>query len=90
MKGRYLEVTYRKGSPLAAYLYLPREPDDHVFASEPVDGDMVIDRAADGRVIGVEILSPATLTATALNDVLERCGLLPVSEADLRPLPTAA
>lgn len=24
MKDRYLEVTFRKGKPLAAYLYLPR------------------------------------------------------------------
>jgi hypothetical protein len=24
MKERYLEITFRKGKPLAAYLYLPR------------------------------------------------------------------
>jgi hypothetical protein len=27
MRDRYLEITYRKGKPLAAYLYFPRESD---------------------------------------------------------------
>jgi hypothetical protein len=26
MKERYLEVTFRKGKPFAAYFYLPRNP----------------------------------------------------------------
>ena len=28
MKSSYLEVTFRRGRPLAAYLYLPRQPTD--------------------------------------------------------------
>jgi hypothetical protein len=34
MKDAYLEVTYRKGRPLAAYLYLPREPGVKIARSE--------------------------------------------------------
>ena len=34
-KGRYLEVIYRKGKPLAAYLYLPRRDGDTAARSEP-------------------------------------------------------
>jgi hypothetical protein len=31
MKERYLEVTFRKGKPLAAYVYLPRHGEMVVY-----------------------------------------------------------
>ena len=39
MKQRYLQVTYRRGRPLAAYLYLPHPPE--LTAFEP--GGMSLD-----------------------------------------------
>ncbi|MEM8496326.1 MAG: DUF2283 domain-containing protein [Planctomycetota bacterium] len=90
MKGRYLEVTYRKGKPLAAYFYLPRADGDTVASSEPTSGDMVIDRNASGKPIGIEVLSPATLTLAALNHVLHQLAQPAAIPADLTPLPTAA
>ena len=92
-KGRYLEVTYRKGKPLAAYLYLPRRDGDTAARSEPFappsDG-LVVDFAPDGRAIGIEVLSPSTLTLAALNRALSALHQPAASDRDLRPLAPAA
>jgi uncharacterized protein YuzE len=53
----YLEITYRKGRPFAAYLYLPRQPADRSARTEQYEGGVVIDFTEDGRPIGVEITS---------------------------------
>ena len=90
MRGRYLELTYRKGRPLAGYLHLPRHDGDVAARSERADEDLVIDYAADGRPIGIELLSPATLTLEALNAVLAALKLPPAARSDLTPLPAAA
>ncbi len=49
MTGRSLQITYRKGRGFAAYLYRTE--------ASP-DGLLVVDYAADGRPIGVEITAP--------------------------------
>jgi hypothetical protein len=36
MKNSYLEVTFRHGRPLAAYLYLPRQPADKSYGTARV------------------------------------------------------
>lgn len=90
MKDRYLEVTYRNGKPLAAYLYLPRRDGDTAARTEPAGAGLLIDFAADGRPIGIEITSPRSLTLDALNAVLERLALPPAAAADLNPLNVAA
>lgn len=89
MSQLYLEVTYRKGRPLAAYLYLPRQPGDTVAHREPIDDVLVLDRAADGRPIGVEILDPKAVTAKRLNEVLRGLHLAEVEQAELAPLQVA-
>ncbi len=55
MKGTYLEITYRRGKPLAAYLYLERRPDDVAARTEKVGEGLLLDRSEDGRPIGLEI-----------------------------------
>ena len=87
--GRYLEVTYRKGRPLAAYFYLPRQDGDKSVRTERADGGLIVDFAADGRPIGIEITSPSRLALSALNQVLQRLGQGPVAEEDLAPLAAA-
>jgi uncharacterized protein YuzE len=41
---------------MAAYLYLPRKPGDHAARMTEIPGGMLIDFAADGRAIGIEIV----------------------------------
>jgi hypothetical protein len=85
----YLEVTFRHGRALAAYLYLPRRTRDRSARTRRVEPGLVIDLAADGRPIGIEITAPTRVTVTALNRVLRGLGAAPVKRADLTPLRVA-
>jgi hypothetical protein len=89
MSQPYLEVTYRKGKPLAAYLYLSRQPGDTADRSEPIDDVLVVDRATDGRPIGIEILDPRAVTLDRLNELLRGLHLAEVEPAELAPLQVA-
>lgn len=89
MKSSYLEVTFRHGRPLAAYLYLPRQPKDRSYRTERAEPGLIIDYTRTGKPIGIEISAPSKLSASALNRVLRRLGVPPVSRADLAPLRAA-
>ena len=89
MKNSYLEVTFRHGRPLAAYLYLPRLPKDRSYRTERAAPGLVIDYSRTGKPIGVEITAPSKLSAPMLNRVLRRLGVPPVTHADLAPLRAA-
>jgi uncharacterized protein YuzE len=86
MAHRFLEVTYRKGKPLAAYLYLERKPGDTSARTQQRDGGLVIDYAADGRAIGIEITAPSKVTLLGLNEALKAAGEESVPADDLAPL----
>ncbi len=86
MKGTYLEITYRHGKPLAAYLYLERRPDDVAARTEKVGEGLLLDRSENGRPIGIEIASPRGASLEALNRVLDSLHLAPISSEDLAPL----
>lgn len=90
MKETYLEVTYRGGEPLAAYLYLPRKEGDRSTRAEKRGAGLVVDLAGDGRPIGIEIAIPALVTVEAVNQVLASYGLAPIDPAELAPLKSAA
>ena len=89
MKEAYLEVTYRKGHPLAAYFYLPRDRRRKSVRTRRVDPGLIIDLAANGTPIGIEITAPDQLTLAILNRVLRELGCAPVRRADLAPLRAA-
>lgn len=90
MSRHYLEVTYRRGKPLAAYLYLPRRPGDTSVRVEPHGPGYLVDRADDGRPIGIEMPSPSLITADGLNRVLSELGLDPVDSEEIAPACSAA
>ena len=86
MKHRFLEITFRKGKPLAAYLYLPRSPGDVSVRTERLDPGLVIDYAADGRAIGIEITAPSKVSLAALNQALTAAKQETATADDLAPL----
>jgi len=86
MKHRFLEITYRRGKPLAAYLYLPRNPGDKAARTQRQDTGLLIDYAQDGRPIGIEITAPTKITMAALNQVLSLAHQDPVTPDDFAPL----
>ena len=55
MKTSYLEVTFRHGRPLAAYLYLPRLPTDKSHRTARAEPGLVVDFNRRGKPIGIEI-----------------------------------
>jgi len=89
MGSPYLEVTFRHGRPLAAYFYLPRQPGEKSCRTAKAEPGLVIDFNRSGKPIGIEITAPGKLSATALNRILRRFGLSPVTRADLAPLRAA-
>lgn len=84
---RYLDIKFRKGRPFAAYLYLARQTSDTVSRTEEIQPGVMVDYAADGRAIGVEILSHL-----AINDLLrllaDRLGLKDLQREEIMPLAT--
>lgn len=86
MKNRYLEVTFRNGRAIAAYLYLPRKTGDTSVRTERRAAGLIVDFAADGRAIGVEITTPAHLSLAALNSVLGEVHEAPATSDEVRPL----
>jgi len=89
MKESYLEITYRHGRPIAAYLYLPRASRDRSRRSTRVAKGLVIDFTQRGKPIGIEITAPSKVTVTGVNRLLKELGFPPVKQADLAPLRAA-
>ncbi len=89
MKEPYLEVTYRKGRALAAYFYLQRSARQKSVRTRQVRGGLIVDFAANGKPIGIEITAPEQLTLSALNRLLRELGCAQVRRADLAPLRAA-
>lgn len=85
----YLQVTYRRGRPFAAYLHLERKPDDRAARSEQSEHGIVIDFTADDRPIGVEFTAPAEVTLAILNGILTKLHQEPLVAEDLIPLAAA-
>lgn len=86
MKGRYLEVTFRRGKPFAAYLYLPRPAGVKSARTEMLADDLLVDYGADGNPIGLEILDPQNVDVVGINEALRAIGAEPIELAELAPL----
>jgi uncharacterized protein YuzE len=89
MKDRYLEITYRKGKPFAAYFYLVRPSGTPSVRSEKVADGLVADYDDTGRAIGLEIVAPSAVTLESIRNALERLDAGPVDERELAPLRAA-
>ena len=89
MREPYLEVTFRHGRPIAAYLYLPRETGENSYRTSKAEPGMVVDFGQSGNPIGIEITAPTKISVTDLNDVLSKLGLPPMKDSELAPLQAA-
>ena len=89
MKQIYLEVTFRHGRALAAYLYLPRRAGEKSYRTTKAQGGLLVDFSRSGRPIGIEITAPSKLTVGTLNRVLRELGQPTVKRTDLGPLRAA-
>ncbi len=86
MKQPYLEVTFRKGRPLAAYYYLPRRTGQESVRTRRVEPGLVIDFARGGQPIGIEITTPSRFSLASLNRVLREQGFPPATRVEFAPV----
>ncbi len=86
MKRAYLEVTFRRGRPFAAYLYLPRHGNEKSYRTVRAESGLMIDFDCEGTPIGIEITAPTKVSLASLNSTLRSLGLPLVKKADLAPL----
>ena len=84
-----LQVTYRKGRPFAAYIYMHRRPGDKAARTEEVRPDLLVDYGEDGRVLGIEIVTPQAVAVEDVLEVFDTLGLARPAEAELAPLRAA-
>jgi uncharacterized protein YuzE len=84
-----LQVTYRRGEPFAAYVYLPHAPGTKSARTEEVSPEVLIDYAADGTPLGIEIVSPTHVSVEEINAAFDHLGLGRPEPADLLPLRAA-
>lgn len=89
MKDAYLEITFRKGRPFAAYLYLPRAPGAKSARVEQAAPGILVDYLQTGEPIGLEITAPRRVTIEAVNAVLAKLGVAQLAPEELAPLRAA-
>ena len=89
MKARYLEVTFRKGKPFAAYLYLPRDSGAKSVRTSNEGNGIHVDYSAGDVPLGIEITSPSSITPEQVDDVLKRLGWSPLAPKELAPIQAA-
>lgn len=89
MKALSVEVTYRKGKPFAAYVYLGRKPGQKSARTEEVAPELLIDYAEDGTPIGIEVVSPGYVTVDEIMAVFDKLGLRRPDPEELAPVQAA-
>jgi hypothetical protein len=86
MTKRSLQVTCRKGRTFAAYLHLSHPTGEKSARTEASpDGLIIVDYAASGRPLGIEITAPQAVPLERLNQLLGELGEPPLAEQDYRP-----
>lgn len=86
MKTAYLEVTYRHGKIFATYYHVPHEAALTSVRTERIEPGLIVDIAANGAPLGIEITVPSLLPLPLLNSALASMGCAPASLADIQPL----
>jgi len=89
MAGRYLQITYGDGRPLAAYLRLSRHADAKATRTEEAGDGLIVDYDADGTPLGLEIVNPEIVSGEQINAVLSSLGVPAMSPRELSPLPAS-
>jgi hypothetical protein len=86
MKGRYLQLTFRRARPVAAYLYLPRAVGEKSARTVPMEHGLLVDYNGEDVPIGVEITAPERITVTTFDELLRKLGFDASEPDELAPL----
>lgn len=85
-EGLVLQVTYRKGRPFAAYIHLGQGARQRSIRSEEFAPEVVVDFGAEGRPLGMEIVSPEVTSVEDVLKVFDQLGLGRPQAGELAPL----
>lgn len=86
---RFLEVTFRKGKPIAAYLYLSSDTSAKSHRTKKTNAGLILDYGDSDQLIGIEITSPSQSTLMTINGVLTEHELPGLGDDELSPLMAA-
>lgn len=75
-----------RGRPSAAYIYLGQAPGEKSARTERIVEDVLIDYAADGHPIGIEIVSPGHVSLDDVHRAFDHLGLPRPEPPELDPL----
>ena len=89
MRDNYLEITYRKGKPLSAYLYLSHNQNEPSIKTIKYTDGIVIDFDIKNNPIGIEITAPSLVTTSEINTILEKLHVTSIPAVELLPLKAA-
>jgi uncharacterized protein YuzE len=84
-----VQVTYRRGKPLAAYIYLSGRRGRKSVRTEEFRPNLLVDYAADGSPMGIEVLS-LRQSSDDLYAVFDHLGLNRPDPRELVPILEAA
>lgn len=84
-----LQITYRKGRPPAACIYLSSKRGQRSTRTEEVAPDLLVDYGEDGIPLGVEIVAPGEVGMDGTVGLLDRLGGGRLAPAELAPLKAA-
>ncbi len=89
MKEPYLEITFRRGKPVAAYYHLPGRPGRKSCRTVKARPGIVVDIAEGDEPMGLEITAPGTVTLAEINQVLQQYGIPELDQEEFAPLQVA-
>ena len=84
-----VQVTYRHGKALAAYIYLNRRKGQKSVRTEEIRPNLLVDYSKDGFPLGIEVLS-LKQSSEDLYAVFDHLGLNRPDPKDLQPIVEAA
>ncbi len=89
MKAMSIQVTYRKGRPFAAYIYLRRRLGEKAVRTEEINEDLLVDFGQENQPLGIEVMNPEAVGMDAILGVFDTLGLSRPDPIDLGPLQAA-
>lgn len=89
MKTLSLQITYRKGKPFAAYIYLPNHSGQKTIRSEKIRPGLIVDFDGDENPVGIEVISPGVTSIEELEEVFDEVNLERPDRKDLDPIAAA-
>lgn len=81
-----LQVTYRKGKPLAAYIYLAAHAGQKAARTKELAPGLLVDFDANDEPFGIEVVSPDLVSSSEIDRLFEELGLDRPDPKELEPL----